>query len=95
MVCALPNYGRRICASLLSLLVRTYFSANLLVIHHVAFVCLDAGGRGDKGTQARGFLQTYLKVSCDFGPVPGDDGQSLTFVPFLNAKLFFDEYEMR
>ena len=65
------------------------------MIHHVAFVCLDAGGRGDKGTQARGFLQTYLKVSCDFGPVPGDDGQSLTFVPFVNAKLFFDEYEMR
>ena len=62
---------------------------------YVAFACLDAGGKGDKGTQARGFIQNYLKVSCDFGPVPGDDGQSLTFVPFLNAKLFYDEYEMR
>ena len=62
---------------------------------HVLFACLDAGGKGDKGTQARGFLQNYLRFSCDFGPVPGDDGQSLTFVPFLNARLFYEEYEMR
>ena len=48
---------------------------------HVLFACLDAGGKGDKGTQARGFLRNYLQFSCDFGPVPGEDGQSLTFVP--------------
>jgi hypothetical protein len=56
---------------------------------------LHAGGRGDKGKQVRGFLQNYLRYSCDFGPVPGDNGELLTFVPFVNAKLFNEEYELR
>jgi hypothetical protein len=56
---------------------------------------LHAGGRGDKGAQVRAFLQNYLRYSCDFGPVPGDDGELLTFVPFVNARLFHEEYELR
>jgi len=67
----------------------------IVLVIHVVFACPGAGGRGDKGTQARGFLSNYLQFSCDFGPVPADDGQNLTFVPFLNARLFYEEYEMR
>ena len=72
-----------------------HISQQIVLVIHVLFACLDAGGKGDKGTQARGFLRNYLQFSCDFGPVPGEDGQSLTFVPFLNARLFYEEYEMR
>ena len=46
------------------------------------------------GTQARAFIEGYLK-SYEFGPVPSDGGQSLTFIPFATLREFFEEYKMR
>ena len=53
-----------------------------------------SGGRGDKGTQARAWIEEYKK-DCDSGPVPDSAGCSLHFVPFLTVRNFYEEYDDR